>query len=143
MALKELYAYFSPETTLPFNPFCYTPMDLTTHELGRGHLPVRVHLIQILQIVSFQDVGQDIGSFPNVNHPVRLIGEIFGAKLNVARVRCTVHTACWAEGGVVVERVGNHEGVANSQGEGKARRVGRREDGQENDQRLQEATNRG
>ena len=103
----------------------------------------RVHLIQILQIVSFQDVGQDIGSFPNVNHPVRLIGEIFGAKLNVARVRCTVHTACWAEGGVVMERVGNHEGVANSQGEGKARRVGRREDGQENDQRLQEATNRG
>lgn len=65
-------------------------MDLPRHEFGGGELLVRKDLIQILEIVLFQNFPQNIERKTNVQDPVRVGVDIVASKLDVAGICSTV-----------------------------------------------------
>jgi len=93
-------------------------VDLARHELRRCHGLVGEDLVQVLQVVAFEDVRHDLRRLANVDDPVGLGMEAVGLEFDIARVRRAVHLAGRSERRVLVEAVGDHEGIADAQGEG-------------------------
>lgn len=90
-------------------------MDLTAHELGRSHFAVWKDFIQILVVIFGQNLRENLGSFPDINHPVALGVQLVGGEFNIARVRGSVQATGGTEGGMLVEAVCDHEGIAYAQ----------------------------
>ena len=121
VTLPQLNAYLALEIGHVLSyPLDEAIVNHLAHKLRRRHLPIRKHLIQILQIEQGKDVGQDIGRLADVDHPIGAVDQFGRVELHVTRVRGPVHAAGRTEGRMVMKAVSNHERISDAEGEGQS-----------------------